>query len=105
LTDSFRALGVTILFNPEFADFGGMTISRNHLIISEVFHQANVNVNEQGTEASGSTAVVMSVTDYDTSAVDFNCNRPFMFIIHDTVQNQVLFIGKYTKPEKKLRVC
>ena len=31
---------------------------------------------------------------------DFECERPFIFIIHEQKHNVILFIGKFMKPEK-----
>lgn len=30
---------------------------------------------------------------------EFKCDRPFLFVIHETTNNGVLFFGKYMKPE------
>lgn len=29
---------------------------------------------------------------------EFKCNRPFMFVIHETKTNGVLFVGKFMSP-------
>ena len=29
---------------------------------------------------------------------EFNCNRPFLFSIHDTDRKNILFFGKYARP-------
>jgi hypothetical protein len=34
---------------------------------------------------------------------DFECNRPFIFIIHEQKHNVILFIGKFMKPEKWIK--
>jgi len=30
--------------------------------------------------------------------LEFNCNKPFLFVIHDNVFDNILFIGRYVKP-------
>ena len=62
-------------------------------------HKAFVEVNEKGTEASATTVVVIQAKSLDMQMPrEFVCDRPFLFIIHDNAQNNILFLGKYVKP-------
>ena len=65
-------------------------------------HQTFISVDENGTEAAAATAVQIGLTsvlepEYE-EIIEFKCDRPFMFIIHETVKNGILFIGKFVKP-------
>jgi serpin B len=101
LSDAFKQLGSTTPFSPNKADFSGMTDEplKDALYISKIFHKSYVDVNEEGTEAAAATAVVMMKRMAIIETVlDFNCDRPFIFLIHEKSSNAILFIGKYVKP-------
>jgi len=98
LKDLLAALGMPIAFNPNRADFNGMTTD-DQLYISHVLHQAFVAVDEEGTEAAAATAVVMTDTSMPLAAV-LNVDRPFLFVIHDVDTATPLFIGRVSDPTK-----
>ena len=60
-----------------------------------------VEVNEEGTEAAAATAVLMlkSCSGRPREPLEFRCNRPFLFLIHDNIHKNILFFGKYAKPQ------
>ncbi len=55
LGDVLALLGMPSAFDASTADFSGIT-AEDHLFISAVVHQANINVDESGTEAAAATA-------------------------------------------------
>ena len=82
------------------ADFSGMTGDRL-LNISEVIHQAFVEVNEEGTEAAAATAVVMEgcAGPMPPPVIKvFKANHPFIFIIQQQNTGNILFIGRVNNP-------
>jgi serpin B len=81
------------------ADFGGMT-SSNDLKISDVFHKAFVEVNEEGTEASAATAVVIQMKSIMGNDKFFRANRPFIFLIREKTTGSILFLGRMVDPTK-----
>jgi serine protease inhibitor len=91
-------LGAGVAFGSK-ADFSFINPS-NELYISNVIHQAVIEVNEEGTEAAAATAVVEKTKSIPRKIVikEFVCDRPFMFIIHDNHHKCILFIGKYNNP-------
>ena len=97
LADVLAGLGMPDAFTPGLADFSGMTGDRD-LFISDVIHKAFVAVDEEGTEASAATAVIMETASAHLADVVFNADRPFIFIIRDTVSGQILFIGRVLNP-------
>lgn len=77
------------------ADFSGINAS-NELFISQIVHQAIIEVNEEGTEAAASTVVRMrKKLKRDVPVVDFICDRPFIFLIHENINQCILYFGRF----------
>jgi len=93
LPDQLSALGMPDAFDPNRADFSGMTGNRD-LFISDVIHKAFVAVDEKGTEAAAATAVIMQKAMQPVSQIILTIDRPFIFIIRDTINGQILFMGR-----------
>jgi serine protease inhibitor len=71
----------------------------NNLKISDVFHKAFIEVNEEGSEAAAATAVVIAVKSINREKL-FQANRPFLFVIKEKSTNTILFMGKVGDPTK-----
>ena len=97
LADQLKALGMTDAFDPDLANFTGMS-ERNDLYISAVVHKAFVAVDEKGTEAAAATAVIVGVTSARLSDLTLTVDRPFIFLIRDIPTGQILFIGRVLNP-------
>ncbi len=97
LNDQLIALGMQDAFDPNAANFSGMT-ERNDLYISAVIHKAFVAVDEKGTEAAAATAVIMDLASAPMSGVTLTIDRPFIFFIRDIPTGQILFIGRVLNP-------
>jgi serpin B len=80
------------------ADFSGMTGAKE-LFISDVFHKAYVNVDEEGTEAAAATAVLMKLTAMPENPIELTVDRPFLFFIRDHETNSILFAGRVVNPQ------
>jgi len=93
----FSKLGVTDLFHPELARLDKM--SDEQIYISDVFHEAVVIVDEEGTEASAATfGSSLRNGTYDLrglyeKSIPFYLDRPFLYAIKDN--DVVLFAGDY----------
>ena len=100
LSEQFKKMGAVLPFDEKKADFSGINVDpRENLHISLVLHKAFVEVNEEGTEAAAATAVVMQARSLSMQMPrEFICDRPFLFLIQDNAQNNILFLGKYVKP-------
>lgn len=100
LGTTLSQMGMPLAFSPSDADFSGMTGKRD-LCISEVIHQAFINVDERGTEAAAATAVVMTMTAIRPSSdiKVFNADHPFVFLIKDNTTGSILFMGKIMNPK------
>ncbi len=89
------SMGMPIAFS-NAADFTRMT-RIPELKIDQVYHKAFVEVSEEGTEAAAATAVVIVRKSVEIP-VEFNANRPFMFLIRDNQSGTILFMGRVTNP-------
>lgn len=95
LHEQLSSLGMPAAFTDE-ADFQGIT-TQERLRISDVFHQAFIAVDEEGTEAAAATAVVFTAVSApigETLTVD----HPFVFAIRDVKTGAVLFLGRVVDP-------
>ncbi len=93
MAKTLREMGMSSAFGN--ADFSGMT-GRRDLYISNVIHQAFVEVNEEGTEAAAATAVVMKEAAMMKKL--FNADHPFIFIIREKETGNILFLGRVSDP-------
>jgi serine protease inhibitor len=94
LNDQLKALGMGAAFNAREADFSGIRPERD-LYIYEVKHKAVVEVNEEGTEATASTSVGVSITSARPTPERFTfiADRPFLMAIRDSQTGAILFMG------------
>jgi serpin B len=90
------ALGMPTAFT-DAADFSGITTAER-LAISNVVHQANIDVDEEGTEAAAATAVVMVQSAMPTETVTVRLDRPFLFALRDVPTGAILFLGRVGDP-------
>jgi serpin B len=97
LNDSLKRMGMPDAFDPDKADFSGMT-GKRELYISDVVHKAYVSVDEQGTEAAAATAVMMGVTSMPAQSVDLKIDHPFLLLIRAEQTGAVLFVGRVVNP-------
>ncbi|XP_042305733.1 serpin E3 [Sceloporus undulatus] len=88
------ALGITDMFDPVRADFKGIS-EQGNLYISEAIHKAKIEVTEDGTRASGVTAMVLLKR---SRAPVFKADRPFNFLLWQASTGSILFIGRLTNP-------
>jgi serpin B len=96
---ALSSLGMASLF--ESADFSNMFSDPVEFKISDVFHKAFVEVNEEGTEAAAATAVVVaekSAAMQDDPIRNFRADHPFIFMIQHNASKSILFMGKMVKP-------
>ena len=96
LSGRLKAMGMTDAFDNS-ADFSGIdgTLS---LYIWAIFHQAYVDVNEEGTEAAAATAVVMAPKGIPLPSPTFRADHPFVFLIREKTTGSILFLGRVTNP-------
>jgi serpin B len=96
LGQTLQAMGMKTPFDPDRADFSGMS-SQDPLFISAVIHKAFVDVNEKGTEAAAATAVVIaspSAAPRPLPRATFHADHPFVYVLRDNRTGSVLFVGR-----------
>ena len=100
------AVGMGLAFEPGRADFTGIHVPeapQDGIHISKVIHQANIDVDEKGTEAAAATAVGMDTGGgpgpLDEITIRFD--HPFLFVLRDVDTGAVLFMGRVTDPSLK----
>ncbi|KAL1132287.1 hypothetical protein AAG570_010244 [Ranatra chinensis] len=81
----FKAIG---------ADFSKATDARR-MELSKVYHEANIVVDEKGTEASGVTGADIVLLSFPPAV---ELNRPFLFFIIDWRCSAIISMGHFVKP-------
>ncbi|MEA3449303.1 MAG: serpin family protein [Bacteroidota bacterium] len=94
---TLKKMGMVAPFS-NYANFSNMNGEKN-LVIDDVIHQAVVEVDEEGTEAAAATAVVIREKTAKRP-LEFIVDKPFIFIIKEHKQGNILFAGIVNNPEK-----
>ncbi|ELP85225.1 serine protease inhibitor, serpin, putative [Entamoeba invadens IP1] len=95
ISKNLQTLGITDAFDAH-ANFSGITDVP--IYVSDVIHKAKIRVDEKGTVAAASTAILMNkrmAIDREQRRVIIN--KPFFFILVDS-KSLPLFFGKCTHP-------
>ncbi|MEA2676090.1 MAG: serpin [Chloroflexota bacterium] len=93
---AMQELGVSRLFDQGTADLTGIA-DIEQLYISGVVHQANITVDEEGTEAAAATAAVVEAVSGHPSA-SLTIDRPFIYLIRAGDVGEILFMGRVLQP-------
>ena len=96
LNEILKSLGMEIAFS-QGADFTGIN-QDNGLFISNVQHNAFVDVDEEGTIAGAVTSIVITIDGSNSHFKTLFFNRPFLFVIHEKNTQSVIFMGKIMAP-------
>ncbi|XP_023216514.1 leukocyte elastase inhibitor-like [Centruroides sculpturatus] len=88
-----QKLGASSLFDSSTANFSGMSATKD-LFLSSVLHRSSIDVNEEGTEGTSSTAVVVETLSLKPT---FIVDHPFFFFIHHHQTGLILFMGKISE--------
>jgi serpin B len=97
-------MGMKAAFDRD-ADFSGITMPSN-LSISEVIHQANIDVDEKGTEAAAATVILFDTTGgcggpQPARTITLRLDRPFLFVLRDVETGAILFMGRVLDPTQR----
>ncbi|CDJ49968.1 serine protease inhibitor, putative [Eimeria brunetti] len=101
LTEIFGKLGAPDMFDQAKADFTGITGNKD-LFVSSFVHQADIDVNEEGTEATAASAMIMMLRAMPMPKTPINVvvDKPFIFQLRfvDGDTNLILFSGRVADP-------
>jgi serpin B len=75
------------------ADFSGM-VDGGGLYLTQVEHEAVIEVDERGTRAAAATGGEMASSHGPTVEI----NRPYLYVVRDQGAGTILFIGRVTDP-------
>jgi serpin B len=96
LKKELSELGMPLAFSSKEADLSGMN-SKKNLFLQEAVHRTFIEVNEEGTEAAGATAVVGGE---DSLPPSVKADHPFLFLIRENKTGTTLFLGRVANPGK-----
>lgn len=90
-------LGVPVAFDEKAADFSGIADleeTGESLFVHDVYHDAYVAVDEEGTEAAAATGVVVGTDSAPADPFEMTVDRPFCFAIRDRPTDALIFLGR-----------
>jgi len=103
--DVLSKMGVKAVFNKSQADLEGMVAKSSEgfrVYINEIYHDAWIDVHEEGTEAAAATSTI----HYGCSAppkpmhAEFHADHPFLFLIVHNESRSILFAGWVSDPRE-----
>jgi len=94
LESALTDMGMVDAFSRD-ANFSGMDESKS-LFLDAVLHKAQIEVNEEGTEASAAAVVPLTK---GPRLMSFRADRPFLLLIRDRESGTILFMGRFVEPE------
>lgn len=101
LKEALSAAGLENIFDEENADFSGITGKKHDLRVSEIIRKTRIELDENGTKAAAVTAVSMDTNEAMPELRErktVRLDRSFAFMIYDSKQDVILFMGKVTEP-------
>ncbi len=99
LNDILNSMGITEAFKTDGSARFKPMFTKDSMWISDVLHKTYIDVNEKGTEAAAVTALAGGTTAAPPKPIEVKLNKPFTFVIKDTVHNEILFMGRYAFAE------
>ena len=97
LVGALTSLGMGVAFDRFNADFAGVA-SGPHVHLSDVEHQAVVQVDESGTVAAAATTSTLDTATIAVPHDNMAMNHPFFYAIVDGKTGALLFIGTLVDP-------
>ena len=100
IIDILRAQGVSKAFEFGGAEFDKMIQDSDSLYISDILQKCKIEMDEEGTRAAAVTMIAMcegcALVEPKIMKEVF-LDRPFAFLIYDSVKDQIVFVGKVTE--------
>jgi len=94
LNQALKNMGIKSAFTPA-ADFKGIA-AMGPLVLDQVKQKCYIDISEKGTEAAAVTSAQIRLTSARPEAepVEMTVDRPYLFIITDKTNDNILFAGK-----------
>jgi serpin B len=107
LESTLVELGVKTAFDPNLADLSRIdgvrptSAGAGRLYVDQLWQQAMIEVNEEGTEAAAVTTTTTTETDKEPADPPrFRADHPFLFLIRENSTGLILFLGRVVDPSK-----
>jgi serine protease inhibitor len=104
--DALSAMGVRAAFSNQKADFDKMIIKKMEafrIYITEIYHDAWIDVHEEGTEAAAVTSTLHfsfgCSMPHRPMPAQFHADHPFLFLIIHNESRSAVFAGWMSTPE------
>ncbi|TYI78471.1 hypothetical protein E1A91_D06G214400v1 [Gossypium mustelinum] len=99
-SEAMIKMGLDLPFNRRKAEITEMVDSVTEpLFVRKMFHKCFIEVNEEGTEAAASTAVIIEQQQQSVYPnPSFVADHPFMFMIKEEISGVVFFVGAVLNP-------
>lgn len=94
LRGPLEKLGMTDIFSSTQADFTSLS-DQEQLSVAQALQKVKIEVNESGTVASSSTAILVSARMAPTEIV---LDRSFLFVVRHNPTETILFMGQLMEP-------
>jgi len=105
--DTLSKMGIKSAFDKQKADFDKMIVKKPEafrIYISEIYHDAWVDVHEEGTEAAAATTTVHFSLGCSAPCSlppkQFHADHPFIFMIVHNQSHSILFSGWISNPKE-----
>ena len=96
--ETMKKMGLTLPFKAgELTEVVDCPYSSKDLLVSSIFHKSYIEVNEEGTEAAASTAVIFEMQAARIYP-SFVADHPFLFMIREETHGIVFFFGAVLNP-------
>jgi serpin B len=101
LNDILQSMGLKKAFDSAQADFSAIGKADNNIYIGKAIQKVVFKLNEEGTEASAATAIMMELgaaPNQQKEPVVFRLDRPFIYALMDMQTYTPLFLGVMDDP-------
>ncbi|MCI8980648.1 MAG: serpin family protein, partial [Clostridia bacterium] len=106
LDKTLKALGINDMYDQYKANLSDTIdlslLPSNQYWIDTVLHKTYIAVDEKGTEAAAVTAAVgegAGAAARTPPVQEFSADKPFLFVIRDNTNREILFVGRYEKAD------
>lgn len=98
LTQLLKSMGMSFVFS-ENADFSGLS-DKGNLSLSSVVHDAYLAIDEKGSDAIAANPISINPQTFlsKTTTYAFTADHPFIFLVVDSTNNMIIYMGRYIKP-------